>query len=57
MSIGQKVIYRGREYTVLGYAASNDELGLKLIEIAWSDYSLSATGYLAVARSQLRIVN
>jgi len=54
--IGWTVEYEGREYRVLGYAASVDEKGARLIEIAWSDYSASPTGYLAVPREELKII-
>ena len=52
-SIGSKVVYEKKVYNVLGYAASKDEDKNNLIEIAWNDYELSPTGYLAVAVSLL----
>jgi hypothetical protein len=53
MEIGDEVIYKDRRYEVLGYAASEDDQGNKLIEIAWDDYNISPTGYLAVKKSDL----
>lgn len=57
IGIGWKVEYEGREHEVLGYAASVDEDGARLIEIAWSDYSVSPTGYLAVPRKNLKVLD
>jgi hypothetical protein len=54
--VGSTVEYQGKEYTVLGYAASEDDKGRKLIEIAWNDYAVSPTGYLAVPRDELRVI-
>lgn len=54
MKVGDNVIYEGREYKVLGFAASEDSQGQKLVEIAWDDYQVSPTsGYLAVPRANL----
>lgn len=57
IGIGWDVEYEGRKYTVLGYAASTDEDGARLIEIAWSDYTASPTGYLAVPRKDLKVLD
>lgn len=56
IGIGWTVEYEGRQYTTLGYAASEDDDGAKLIEIAWNDYTASPTGYLAVPRKDLKII-
>jgi len=53
IDIGDKVNCDGKEYTVLGFAASEDDDGFPLIEIAWNDQDASPTGYLAVPRSDL----
>lgn len=54
--VGDRVIYQGETYEVLGFAASEDSEGNKLIEIAWNDYELSPTGYLAVPKNDLELV-
>ncbi len=57
IAIGWEVEYEGKKYTVLGYTASEDEDGAKLIEIAWDDYNVSPTGYLAVPRKDLKVTD
>lgn len=57
IGIGWTVEYEGRQFEVLGYAASTDDDGAKLIEIAWNDYSVSPTGYLAVPRKHLKVLD
>jgi len=54
IAIGDKVFYKGEVYEVLGFSASEDVNGNKMVEIAWSDYKLSPTGYLAIAKSELQ---
>lgn len=46
-NVGDTVTWLGEEYEVLGYAASRDANGTPLIEIAWDNYAVSPTGYLA----------
>jgi hypothetical protein len=46
--IGSTVNYKGKEFKVLGYAARVDENQNKWIEIAWNNYNVSPSGYLAV---------
>lgn len=53
IEIGETVLYRGESFKVLGYAASEDINGDKLIEIAWNNYQISPTGYLAVPAGEL----
>lgn len=53
LKIGEAVRYKGKVYTVLGFSASVDSKGRKLVEIAWNDYNASITGYLAVERAAL----
>lgn len=53
LKIGEPVRYKGKVYSVLGFAASTDSKGRKLIEIAWNDFDASITGYLAVERAAL----
>ena len=57
IAVGWTVEYEGRQYEVLGYAASLDAEGTRLIEIAWSDYTASPTGYLAVPRKYLKVID
>lgn len=52
--VGDKVEYKGDHFIVLGFAASEDEKGKKLIEISWNDYGHSPTGYLAVPEKMLK---
>lgn len=54
VSIGDDVVYGLSEYKVLGFAASLDEHGRPLVELAWDNYGVSPTGYLAVDRRLLR---
>lgn len=56
MKVGQDVIYEGKEYKVCGFAASEDNQGQKLVEIAWDNYAASPTGYLAVPRANLYVL-
>ena len=55
ISLGDTVIYRDKKYKVLGYATSVDDDGFPMIEIAWNDYSISKTGYLAVSKRLLTV--
>ena len=57
MEIGWRVEYQGKSYRVLGFAASEDDNGQKLVEIAWNDYGASPTGYLAVPRDELKVLS
>jgi len=54
LKVGDIVIFRGVRYPVLGFAASEDLNGKKLVEIAWDNYELSPSGYLAIPRAYLR---
>lgn len=51
--VGDKVVWLGEKYKVLGYAASKNAKGVPLIEIAWNNYRISPTGYLAVPEAEL----
>lgn len=53
--VGDTVLYNGRPYKALGYAAKCDANGTPYIEIAWNDYSLSLSGYMAVPICELVI--
>ena len=57
IGIGWEVEFEGKKFTVLGYAAAEDEDGTKMIEIAWDDFSVSPTGYLAVPRKSLKVID
>jgi hypothetical protein len=56
LEIGQSVIFEDRKFTILGFAASKDINGNPLIEIAWNDFSVSPTGYLAVSELDIKFV-
>lgn len=56
ISIGQKVVFEDKAYEVLGYAARTDELGVPFLELAWTDYTVSPSGYLAVPEASIKLV-
>ena len=55
MEIGTIVIYKEKEYKVLGHAAREDQDGNPFIEIAWNNQELSLTGYFAVPIKLLKV--
>jgi len=56
MNVGNIVKYKNKNFQILGYAASEDGHGNKLVEIAWDNYEVSTTGYLAVPEADLELV-
>lgn len=55
MNIGDTVLYEGKQYEVLGFAATEDNNRFPMVEIAWDNYEISSTGYLAVSRDFLEV--
>ena len=51
--IGQLIVFEGKTYKILGYSSSIDDDGDPLLEIAWDDYRLSPTGYIAVNKKDV----
>ena len=52
IEIGDNVLYGRDTFKVLGFAASEDSSGKKLVELTWNNYNVSPTGYLAVPESK-----